>query len=358
MSQVASWSLLDRRREYVAARAEQHAFAFRAERCVFDELGDVDSARPSRKSVVRNGDGHRRVLFALRIEYAKLAVELIDYVAFAIGAWPAHIPRLMRRRLRSPAARGIVRIKIEVPVAIRVEIDRVADPHRIAARPRVVADLFRVERLQIEYVKLIRLAAAIALLGPEVARLRRVDHSRAVGRKSSGPGFGHRQRSGRPAGYGNGVEPRDRESPRVALRFEHDRLSVIRPAVDLIVITPTRCKWALRGIKRELFRLAAARGYYVDLFVAVVLTSERDPLTVGRELAEHLHARMRCEARRGSTGHGSGPQIASVGEDNLVPVNIGKAQKPGLRQSRDWDKYHRYDCGIQNSFQHNNNVLL
>src|SRR6185436_16643520 len=185
MSQVASRSLLDRRGEYVAARAEQHAFALRTERCVFDELRDVDSTRPSRQSVIRNGDGHRRVLLAFRIEYAKLAVEFINYVTFAIGAWPTHIPRLMRRRLRSPAARGIVRIEIEVPVAIRIEIDRVADPHRIAARPRVVADLFRVERLQIEDVKLIRLAAAVSLLGSEVARLRRVDHSRAIGRESS-----------------------------------------------------------------------------------------------------------------------------------------------------------------------------
>src|SRR6185503_8612520 len=215
MSQVASWSLLDRRGEYVASRAEQHAFAFRAERRIFDELGDVYTARPSRKPVIRNGDGHRRVLFALRVEYAKLAVEFIDYAAFAIGARPAHIPRLMRRRLRSPAARGIVRIKIEVPVAIRIEIDRVADPHRIAARPRVVADLLGVERLQIEYVKLIRLAAAVSLLGSEVARLRRVDHSRSVGRESSRPGFGHRQRSCRASGDRNRVEPRDRKRPRI-----------------------------------------------------------------------------------------------------------------------------------------------
>src|SRR5512143_2854 len=172
MSEVAGWSFLDRRSEDVAARAKEHPFAFRAERDVFNKAGDRDVARPSRQAVVRHGYGVCHIFFRPGVEDAKLAVELRHYTAVARGARPSDIPWFVRRDLCGPAAGYVICIKVEMAVAIGVEVGRIADPHWITARTRVVADLFCVEGFKIKDIKLIGLASPVALFRSEVARLR------------------------------------------------------------------------------------------------------------------------------------------------------------------------------------------
>src|SRR5436189_3082502 len=99
----------------------------------------------------------------------ELAVELIYNVTLSIGAWPSHVPGLVACSGNGPGAGDVIGIKIKVAVSIRVEIDRVSDPHRITAWTRIVGNLFRVECFQIEDIELIGLSAAVALLGSEVS---------------------------------------------------------------------------------------------------------------------------------------------------------------------------------------------
>src|SRR5438128_1262472 len=138
-------------------------------------------ARTAIQSVIRRGNRDCRVLFCFGIEDVKLAVQLVHDAALSVGAWPSHVPRLMSGYLCRSAAPNIISIEVKVTVAIRVEVNRVSNPHRVAIRARVVADESRVECLEIEDVELIRLPAAVTLFRSEVARLGRVNHLRAVG---------------------------------------------------------------------------------------------------------------------------------------------------------------------------------
>src|SRR6185295_16459057 len=98
-------------------------------------------------------------------------------------------------------------------VLVGVVVDRVADPHRIASRARAVGNLFRAATAETEDVKMIGLAAAVTLLGTEVAGLRRVDHLAAARRVIAGTGLRHRQRLGRASVDRNCVQTRDAYRP-------------------------------------------------------------------------------------------------------------------------------------------------
>ena len=108
-------------------------------------------------------------------------------------------------------------------------------------------------------------------------------------------------------------------------------MAVVGPAVDLVVVAPARRQWTRRRIEGQLPRLAAIGGHHVDLFIAVVLAGEGDPLAIGRELREQLDAGMRGQARGGAARRVDHPQIAAVGEDDAVVVDVRKAQELGLR---------------------------
>ena len=90
---------------------------------------------------------------------------LVNDPAFVVGTGPAHVPEFVVGYLRRLAAGDVVGVEIEMPVAIGVEIDRVADPHRIARRARSFGDPFGGVALQIEDVETVRLAAAVTFLG-------------------------------------------------------------------------------------------------------------------------------------------------------------------------------------------------
>ncbi len=299
--QVARRPLLDRRGEDVAARREQRPLPFRAQLDVADLRADRDAAGPARQTIVGHRDGDRRRLAALRVEQLQLAVGLVDDAPrLGVLARPAHVPRRGRRDGRRRLLRDVVGVEVEGPVAIGVEVDRAADPHRVAIGARVIGDPRGVVAGQVEDEQVVGLAAAVALLRAEVAEARRVDDPLAVRRVGSGARFRHRQRLGRTARRRDRVEPGDRQRPPVAMRPEQDARAVGRPAVHLVVVAPAGRERPARRVERELARLAARARHDVDLLVAVVLAGEREPLAVRREPGEQLQARMRRQARRGA----------------------------------------------------------
>src|ERR1022692_3847546 len=130
------------------------------------------------------------------------------------------------------------------------------------------------------------LAAAVALRGAEVARLRRIHDLVSARREGARAGDRHGQRLGRAAVDGNAIEAAQRVRAGVAHGTVDDVVAVVRPAVNLVVIAPARRQGALRRIEGQLLRLAAIRGHDIDLLIAVVLAGKRDPLAIGRELRE------------------------------------------------------------------------
>jgi hypothetical protein len=121
--------------------------------------------------------------------------------------------------------------------------------------------------------------------------------------------------------------------PSVAQGAEEDRPAVRSPAVDLVVVTPTRGERSAGGVEGELLGHATGRGNDVDLLVAVVLAGEGDPLAVRRELGEQLEPGMGGQPGRRPAGGRRGPQVAGIGEDDLVAVDIRKPQQLGLSGS-------------------------
>jgi hypothetical protein len=115
-------------------------------------------------------------------------------------------------------------------------------------------------------------------------------------------------------------------------RPEQDRRSVGGPAVDDVVVPPARRQRSVRGVPRELLRLAAVRRDHVDLLVPVVLPREGDPLSVRGEAREDLDPRMRGETRRGAALDRRLPDVSRVAEGDLVAVHVGKSQELGGRR--------------------------
>ena len=98
-------------------------------------------------------------------------------------------------------------------ITIGVEIDGVANPHRIARGPRTLGDLLGGVAFKIEDVKTISLSAAVTFLRSKIARLRGINNLGGVGRKITGAGFGHWQRFGRPTINRHRIKTCDRQGP-------------------------------------------------------------------------------------------------------------------------------------------------
>ena len=120
------------------------------------------------------------------------------------------------------------------------------------------------------------------------------------------------------------------QGPAVAQAAEQDPLPIGRPAIDLVVVAPALGEGTPRRIEGELLGHAAGHRHHVDLFVSVILPGEGDGLPVGGELGEQLEPRMGREPSRRAAGDRCEPEIAAVGEDHLVPVDVGEAEEFGL----------------------------
>ena len=321
--------------EDVAARREQRALALGAQPECLDLRRGRHARRPRVQAVVGHLDVNLPVFAGLRVEDRQLAGHLVhDPAGLRVRARPAHVPRLAVRELRDGAGRDVVRVQVERPVLVRVVVDLVADPHCVALGAGPLADRLRRVVGEIEDGEIVRLSAGVALLGAEVAEDLRVDDAFAVGRVRSRSGERHRQRHRRSTLGAHRVEPRLAERPRGALAAEEDARTVLRPTVDLVVVSPALGARAAGRIQGQLLRDAAARRHDVHLLVAVVLAGEGDRFTVGRELGEHLDARMRRESGRLAAAHVGEPDVAAVGESDLVAVDVGKTKKLRLRRRR------------------------
>ncbi len=98
-------------------------------------------------------------------------------------------------------------------------------------------------------------------------------------------------------------------------------------------------------IESELPRHAAAGGNHIDLLIAVVLSGEGDPLSIGRKLRKHFNARMGRQPDGRPTSGWRGPKVAGVSEDYAVAVDVGKAQQLCLGMDRVKAEQPKDECG-------------
>src|SRR5690348_1032818 len=85
-------------------------------------------------------------------------------------------------------------------------------------------------------------------------------------------------------------------------------------------------------MKCQLLRLAALRGHYVDVVIAVILRGKGDPLPVGRELREQFLAGVRRDSACDAAIARGEPQVASITENDEVAVDVGELHEPAFRQ--------------------------
>ena len=203
-------------------------------------LWDGESGAAVGEPVVGHGNGNLGIAARGDVVDVQLACQLVDDARSVVGARPADVPGGRVGDLPDVAAGGRAGVQVERPVAVRGEVDGVADPHGVALGALAVGEGGDLRRSEIEEVEVLRPAALVALPVAEVAEEGRVDHPRAVGREVAGARGRHGKRGGQPAVDGHGVELALGRSAGVAERAEEDRAAVRRPAEDLVIEAPAR----------------------------------------------------------------------------------------------------------------------
>src|SRR5580704_9447906 len=134
--------------------------------------------------------------------------------------------------------------------------------------------------------------AGITLPGAEIAKDLVIGNLAAVRRKGGEPTFNHGQRFGQSSVDTDAVGTLGPTVRSIAAREKENALAVWKPSQDLVMNSHTIVELSSGAlIERELLGLSAISGHKVDVEIAVILASEGDPFTIGRELREQLASR-------------------------------------------------------------------
>src|SRR6056297_168319 len=279
LGQVARDAVLDRHREYVAARGGQHTLAVRRNAEILDLIGHFDPPGDTPHAVVGHAYLQLPGLVVGGVVKADAPGHFVDDALPAVAAGPLDVPVVVFGKL-PVAVRGLVVLKkLQRAVAIGDVIQTGFKPDRVALGANVIGDLAGLVVFQVVDEQVLRPAALVAFPGTEVAEQRRVENALAVRRIVAGAGARHRQRYGQAAGYRHAIKPAVVEV--VATGTEQHCAAVGRPAEYLVVGAPARRQRTRGGVVGQLLRLAAGGRNHVDLLVAAVLAGKRDRSAVG-----------------------------------------------------------------------------
>ena len=118
MREIAGRTFFNWRGKDITTRAEEGALALRTQAHRFDVVRRRDSTGPAGQTFVGYGNRNGSAALAAGIKHLQLAVEFINYPALIVGAGPTHVPGLVVSYLSRLAAGNIIRVKIEVSIAI------------------------------------------------------------------------------------------------------------------------------------------------------------------------------------------------------------------------------------------------
>ena len=310
---------LGRHGEDIAARFEGGSFAGRRHRTAADERLGLRRARPQRRLVGDDADGHFRDFLGRQIHQVQAAARLVDDrvgpdrrkrdVEVADVGHLAHLARLVRP--------DVVPL---VGAAVRHEVDRLAVPHRLRVVGRVLADVARRERLQIEQPQVRRPSAAIPLPVAEVLRHRHVDELRAVRRVRAELAVRHGQFFRQAAGQADGEELVVALAAALAARGEQHAPAVGRPADQTI----------RHRMMRQPHRLSSGAADDEDVHVAVVRGAVGDLRPVRGKPREGLLAGRRGQANGRAPLFRHEPDVAGVHERDLILRDGRVSEHPGV----------------------------
>ena len=254
--------MLGGQRDDIATRLERHAASGRRHRRAGDLFVRFRRARAQRRRVRHDANGDLSDLLARQAEQID-APAFLKHDRVRTDRRERDVEVVELRHLADGAAAEILGPDVValLTAAVREEIDRVAEPHRLRVVRRVVRDVARRERLQIEQPEIRRPAAAIALPVAEVLRHRHVDEARAVRRERAELAVRHRQLLGKAAVEADEIELVVALPAALARGRKQDALAVRVPADHAI---------GHRVIGQARRRAASSRDH-VHVGVAVVV---------------------------------------------------------------------------------------
>ena len=197
-------------------------------------------------------------------------------------------------------------------------VHRAPVPHRQRVGAFPFRDAPRLARLHVEEPHIGRHAAAIALPGAVVGRVRGVGEPLARLVERAVRAVGNRQHRGQPARCGDGVELRGAREAVDSARHEDETRAIGRPVTEAFD----------RGVMRHALRDAALRRDRVEVETLVVVAAEGDRSSIGREAGRALEAARARERARGAALLRRNPKIVRVDEDDLRLRDIRVAAEP------------------------------
>ena len=335
--QVARVSFFRRHGDDLAAEVEHRACARRRQRRVPHVLRAADEARPGLLEI--GGDADGQLLTGLRrgIQQVEITGLFVHHVA-AAGGEREHGEVVVTRQLRDGFGPRLEREQVELAVAVRSEIDRVADPRRIGivGASRRLGNPVHAMIADVVDEHFRRLAAAVVLPLQKSGRQRVVGDSVGGGGVTRARSVRNRQRLLDASVDRHGEQLGVAIRVRGASRREHDRLSVGREPLHEIGAR----------MPREPPRHAAGDWNDVDVGVPLVLRAERDRRAVGGECRIRFPAEISRQPPDVPSVEIAHPQIGGVDEGNVTcahgrlreQLGIGDIRSAGGTSGRGQDK--------------------
>ena len=277
----------------------------------------IDEPRPADPPVRGAVDLERRVRRRFRVEDMETPVLNVDD-ARPVRLGPHDVDVRVGRDRRRVLRADNLPVQVRDPVAaVRNEIHRLSDPHRVAVLADIVGDgrgglLVGVIKPDVLVLPALVAFPVIFLVAPAG-----VDELLPVGRVARVDAAVEGEPRGRRALAEDRVEVRVAADDILEHGAEDDPLSVGRPAHDL----------GAAGAVGQPLRLAAPGRHRVDGLGPVVIRREGQPPAVRREPGVGLRPRERGQARRRPAPGRDLPQIAFEGESDPLAVDRGRAHE-------------------------------
>ena len=312
LSEVADWrAFLRGHCDDLAAILQRNLSEVGGRRNVAHVIDVAHAARTRLAQIGRHCDVQRRRTRGRRIEHLQPATLLEDDLAITdigVDDWEV----LVRRQLLHAACRRIERVQIEFAVAVGIEVELAADPHRVD----VVAAIRRLGNLPECVVseahdRDARRGAAAIGFPLRLRRRLRIGDLATVGRDVGIDAPRDRQALGERSVRVDREQVHLARGLHVALRAENHATAIVEAFHEIVGAVPGQA-----------LRAAAGDRHDVDVDVAVVIATESNGCTVGRE----VRLRFLTLGRRHAVGAAAvavgDPDVAVIDERDVAPVDV------------------------------------